>query len=84
MKKLWIKLTSFSFMTGKNYAIDFCFFHRYNSFSEALSLIDFDAEIRWFKGDHNPQFVFFFALLNFAIIDICWYNIHHIDDKEVN
>ena len=71
----------FSFMTGKNRAIDFCFFHKYRSYRDGISLIEFNVESMWFKGDHNPQYIIFLAILNFAIIDINWYNIHHIEGE---
>lgn len=71
----------FSFMTGKNRAIDFCFFHKFRSYRDGLSLIEFNVESMWFKGDHNPQYIILLAILNFAIIDINWYNIHHTEGE---
>lgn len=81
MKLLWAKLTRFGFMIGKNYAIDLCFLHMYNSFRDGIDFIDFEINTSWCEADHSPQFTLFFAILNFAIIDIFFYNVHHIDEK---
>jgi hypothetical protein len=74
-------MINIGFMTGKNRAIDFCFFHKFRSFSDGLSLIEFELGLDWFHGDHNPQYKIFLAICNFAIIDICWYNIHHVEEE---
>jgi hypothetical protein len=59
-----------------NYAIDFSMFHKYVDFSWSIDIISMTINLQ-LKGDHTPKFSLFFGIMNIAIIDFSFYNIHH-------
>lgn len=65
---------------GKNYAIDVAGFYRVRSLKDGISLVGFDVDFSWYKADHHPKFEVVLIVLNFMILDISVYNIHHITE----
>ncbi len=64
---------------SKNYAID-CTGGKMVPFHEIV-LLSFNLSATFNKkSDHAPRICLYLVLLNFLIIDFCWYNIHHVKD----
>ena len=67
-------------MVSKNFSMEISSCHVYRAFSDGVSFIDFDVDLRLNKEfDHAPQFVVFLAILNLVLVDFSWHNIHHAD-----
>lgn len=74
------------FMNGvklnSNYGLEWNFFYNFRSFSDGITWIDFKLNWDRYESDHKPSFEFYFGLLNFTIIEMSVYYLHHRDEVE--
>lgn len=67
---------------GKNYAWELALFHKFRSFKDGITFLEFQLETDWYRGDHNPRGVFALRILNFTIFEFEIYNRNHAEDPE--
>jgi hypothetical protein len=65
---------------GCNYAWELNTFYKLRDFKDGITFFELILEWNKFMGDHNPQFTFYFMLLNFRIWEFTIYNVWHIDN----
>ena len=62
---------------GVQYAWELNLLNRYRSWDDGLSLIEFDVDFSWYKGDHQPSYGFNLVIANWTIIEFKVYNTQH-------
>lgn len=77
-------MISFSKQIGKNYAIDIALFYLVRSFEDGITFYEFEVDLSWYKGDHNPKFEITWVFLNFMLFNLNIYNVHHVKDESVS
>jgi hypothetical protein len=71
-------------MINKNYAFEISGLHKIRNFRDGVTVIDPYISLDLYKGDHNPKFTILLIFMNFKLIEIGVYNIHHqTTDKEI-
>jgi hypothetical protein len=76
------KLLCLSKKVSKNYAFEIAAFYLVRDFRDGIDFCDFSVKLDVYKGDHNPRFSFTLIVLNFTLLEIEVYNIHHVDHDE--
>jgi hypothetical protein len=67
---------------NEDYAIELTLLHRYRDLSDGLSVVEFDFNFDWYKGDHCPKANLSLRLFNWTIFELNVYNRHHIEGDE--
>jgi hypothetical protein len=78
-------LFGFSLRITEKFAIDITLLNKYREYKDGIDFFELICECDLFKGDHNPSFNFFLAILNISLIEINIYNINHyveVEDEE--
>jgi hypothetical protein len=67
---------------NEDYAIELTLLHRYRDLSDGLSVVEFNFNFDWYKGDHCPKADLSLRLFNWTIFELNVYNRHHVEDDE--
>lgn len=67
---------------NEDYAIELTLFERYRDLSDGLSVVEFDFNFDWYKGDHCPKADLSLRLFNWTIFELNVYNRHHIEEGD--
>jgi hypothetical protein len=66
---------------SKNYGLEIALFHHLRQFSDGLTLFNFNVNWDRYFSDHTPRFVCHVIALNFTLIEINIYYLHHNNDR---
>ncbi len=82
IKLIFGKITCWSFLINKDYGFELALFNKIRKFKDGLSF--FSLVVNWdrYIADHSPRLEFNLLFLNWMIIEINIYNIHHRDSFE--
>ncbi len=69
----------FGGLINKNYGWEVSLFNKIRELSDGITFFEFELEINWDRHlvDHSPKGKIFLIILNYVIIEIGVYNIHH-------
>jgi len=73
-------MNGFSVKLGRDYAIDVAGLYQVRRLKDGISVIDIEVGGDWYRGDHNPKFTIRLMILNFIILDVTLYNVHHVEN----
>lgn len=65
---------------SKDYAVDFDGLYKYRAFRDGVSFFEFEVDLSYYRGDHNPQFRVSLVVLNVMVFDFCVYNMSHVSE----
>ena len=67
---------------NKNYGFDWCLFTKIRSFNDGITWFNLICEYDKYLSDHKPSFQFHLCILNYTIIELEIYYLHHRDEEE--
>lgn len=70
-----------SFKINENYTFEISGLHKIRNFKDGVTFIDFSIDLDLYVGDHNPKFSIMITILNFKLIEIEVYNVHHVEEE---
>ncbi len=66
-----------SFKFNQDWGLEISSLHLLRSFADGISFINLEIGLDLFKADHKPSFDLMIVLLNFKLIELSVYYLHH-------
>jgi len=73
-------MNGFSVKLGRDYAIDVAGLYQVRKLKDGITVADLEVGGSWYRGDHNPSFTVRLMAMNFMILEVTLYNVHHVED----
>jgi hypothetical protein len=70
-----------SFRITKNYFFEADILRKIRSFSDGISFLEFEFNVDFYRGDHNPKGRIMLVVLNFKVFEFEIYNINHVEEE---
>ena len=64
---------------SSHYGWEVAVFHKIRDISDGLSIFDMKINFDRYLADHSPRFEFHIVLLNYTVVEINIYYLHHRD-----
>lgn len=77
-------MITFNGKFGRDYGLEIVLFHKLREYSDGITF--WESKINWdrYLADHSPKFTIHIVLLNYTLIEINIYYLHHrpIEDEK--
>jgi hypothetical protein len=66
-----------------NYGWELVLFGKFREFSDGVTFFHITTEWDRYLADHSPRFSMHFVLINFTVLEVSIYYLHHRDEEVI-